>query len=110
VRRCSASNDRDLQVTMFPTSPTGDTSKRSLHADDVAGVCTIYPLGGPPQATGGDGQSNVACGSASAPGGNGGSSSGGGSSGCSTAGAGDAAALLLALAVLAGDRLRRKLT
>ena len=33
--------------TMFPTSPPGETSKRSLEPDDIAGVCFLYPRGEP---------------------------------------------------------------
>jgi MYXO-CTERM domain-containing protein len=29
--------------TMYPTTAAGETSKRTLSADDVAGVCAIYP-------------------------------------------------------------------
>jgi uncharacterized protein (TIGR03382 family) len=32
--------------TMSPTTSVGDVAKRSLSADDVAGVCAIYPGGG----------------------------------------------------------------
>jgi hypothetical protein len=31
--------------TMFPISPPGELSKRSLELDDVAGVCFLYPRG-----------------------------------------------------------------
>ncbi len=31
--------------TMFPSSPPGEISKRSLEPDDVAGVCFLYPRG-----------------------------------------------------------------
>ncbi|MFL5270916.1 MAG: hypothetical protein ACJ79E_02455 [Anaeromyxobacteraceae bacterium] len=31
--------------TMFPSSPPGELSKRSLEPDDVAGVCFLYPRG-----------------------------------------------------------------
>ncbi len=58
--------------TMFPTSPPGEISKRSLEPDDAAGVCFLYPRGEPtpacvgvlPQRTRNDGPSS--CGSASA--------------------------------------------
>lgn len=36
-------------ATMFASAPPGETEKRSLHADDTAGVCAIYPLGMPTQ-------------------------------------------------------------
>ncbi len=32
--------------TMAPTATAGDTNKRTLAADDIEGVCTIYPAGG----------------------------------------------------------------
>lgn len=34
-------------ATMFPTAPLGETSKRVLHDDDIAGMCAIYPRGKP---------------------------------------------------------------
>ena len=89
---------------MFPTSPIGDASKRTLHEDDAQGVCTIYPAGGAPQASGGAGQSGALCGSGGGASTDGGSSGG---SGCSTAGAVDGAAVLLALAALGGLGGRR---
>lgn len=33
------------EATMFPSANTGDIDKRDLAADDVAGLCTIYPAG-----------------------------------------------------------------
>jgi hypothetical protein len=58
--------------TMFPTSPPGETSKRSLEPDDIAGVCFLYPRGEPtpacigvlPQPT--RNETGSSCGSASA--------------------------------------------
>ncbi|MCB9557548.1 MAG: matrixin family metalloprotease [Deltaproteobacteria bacterium] len=35
-------------ATMFRSTGQGDTSQRSLHSDDIAGVCALYPAGGPP--------------------------------------------------------------
>jgi hypothetical protein len=32
-------------ATMFATAPRGETKKRDLHQDDLAGVCAIYPRG-----------------------------------------------------------------
>lgn len=32
-------------ATMFATAPTGETRKRTLHDDDIAGMCAIYPAG-----------------------------------------------------------------
>ncbi len=37
----------DPDAVMFPTAAIGDTNKRSLHADDEQGVCTVYPTGAP---------------------------------------------------------------
>jgi MYXO-CTERM domain-containing protein len=34
-------------ATMEPTAGLGDTDKRTLKPDDVLGVCTMYPAGGP---------------------------------------------------------------
>lgn len=31
------------EATMFATAPVGETNKRSLHDDDIKGVCHIYP-------------------------------------------------------------------
>ncbi len=56
---CAASDAACLtmvQSTMFPTTTPGDTQKRTLNSDDVAGLCDIYPSGG------------CGCGSAGAPG------------------------------------------
>ena len=35
----------DSTATMAATAPAGETSKRALHADDLAGICAIYPRG-----------------------------------------------------------------
>jgi hypothetical protein len=42
-------------LTMYPQTSPGDLEKRTLHADDVAGLCTIYPAerGGSGCASGG---------------------------------------------------------
>jgi hypothetical protein len=37
----------DAAATMFADSPEGETEKRTLEADDINAVCTIYPTGGP---------------------------------------------------------------
>jgi len=34
-------------ATMFAFAPGGQVSKRTLHDDDIQGICTIYPKGGP---------------------------------------------------------------
>jgi predicted Zn-dependent protease len=40
-------------ATMFYATGSGDTSQRSLHSDDMAGICQLYPSGGqaPPECT-----------------------------------------------------------
>ena len=35
-------------ATMYYSAPTEETKKRTLHPDDVAGLCAIYPVGVPP--------------------------------------------------------------
>jgi MYXO-CTERM domain-containing protein len=35
----------DPNATMFASAPSGEISKRKLGADDIAGVCAIYPAG-----------------------------------------------------------------
>jgi uncharacterized protein (TIGR03382 family) len=78
--RCNTSHDA---ITMNPSTGVGDIEKRTLHPDDVAGVCAIYPTG-----------------RSSSPG----SSSSGG---CGTGGGGGGAlAALLAAAALARRRRR----
>jgi Matrixin len=37
----------DPDATMYAFAPNGETRKRLLHADDVSGICAIYPKGGP---------------------------------------------------------------
>ena len=37
----------DSTATMYATAPEGETAKRTLHPDDVQGVCDIYPKGAP---------------------------------------------------------------
>jgi hypothetical protein len=71
----------DRPLVMYPAATPGDTSKRVLTADDRAGVCAIYPVGGP----------TSTCGSQQ--------KSGGG--GCASGEAGGILSALLALAALA---------
>ena len=33
----------DSTATMFATAPEGETSKRTLHSDDIQAICDIYP-------------------------------------------------------------------
>jgi MYXO-CTERM domain-containing protein len=35
----------DASATMAASAPAGETAKRTLHADDLAGICAIYPRG-----------------------------------------------------------------
>lgn len=35
------------ESTMYASAPLGETGKRTLHVDDVAGICAIYPAGEP---------------------------------------------------------------
>ncbi len=41
----------DPDATMYADSPEGETSKRTLEADDIAAVCTVYPAGMPTPGT-----------------------------------------------------------
>ncbi len=34
------------QATMYATAQPGETSKRTLHQDDIDGICFVYPLSG----------------------------------------------------------------
>lgn len=38
-----------LEATMYPTAPHGDLQKRTLAADDLNGLCTIYPVARDPK-------------------------------------------------------------
>ncbi|MEI6226173.1 MAG: matrixin family metalloprotease [Deltaproteobacteria bacterium] len=76
---------------MQPTIPNG-TTRRNLDADDVNGICTIYPRGG----------ATLTCGS----GGGGGGSTSTGGGGCSSGGQGGW--LALAAAALGVFRMRRR--
>jgi MYXO-CTERM domain-containing protein len=37
----------ELDATMYVSAVAGETIKRDLHDDDIAGICTIYPPGAP---------------------------------------------------------------
>jgi hypothetical protein len=37
----------DPTATMYATAPEGETAKRTLHPDDIEGICAIYPKGAP---------------------------------------------------------------
>jgi hypothetical protein len=74
----------DRPLVMYPAALVGDTSKRVLTADDRAGVCTIYPLGGPTSTCGAQTE--------------------GDDGGCASGGAGGILSALLALAALARGR------
>jgi hypothetical protein len=80
--------------TMAATAAPGDTDKRTLAADDVNGVCTIYPAGQPTTTSNGTQAISAA---QSCP-------SGSKSGGCGSGGGGVAS--LLALAALLGRRRR----
>jgi hypothetical protein len=87
----------DRFATMFASAAIGDTHKRDLAEDDVAGVCTMYPAGAPPSPSGGNGASGTAC----QPLATGNSSGGnGGGGGCTSAGPGAAAGPASAAAFL----------
>jgi hypothetical protein len=92
----SAQGCPDRFATMFASAALGDTHKRDLAEDDVAGVCTIYPAGAPPSQAGGNGASGAACLPLSS-----GNGSGGGGGGCASAGPGAAAGPASAAAFLA---------
>jgi hypothetical protein len=40
----------DVNATMHASAPPGETMKRTLAADDVTGICTMYPPGALPEA------------------------------------------------------------
>ena len=40
-------HSRVTAATMFASAPPGETQKRSLHEDDIAALCDIYPAGEP---------------------------------------------------------------
>jgi MYXO-CTERM domain-containing protein len=42
---CSAASPDVQETTMFASAIPGDTRKRDLAPDDMAGACTIYPVG-----------------------------------------------------------------
>jgi hypothetical protein len=86
------SHSPEADATMYASAPMGETSKRSLDADDVQGLCDIYPAGGPPTTCTPSGRIVVAPSSASS------------SSGCASV---SASAWLLA-ALGAGLRRRRR--
>ena len=37
----------ELEATMFASAVAGETLKRDLHADDIEGICAVYPPGTP---------------------------------------------------------------
>jgi hypothetical protein len=43
---CDDASAEEKEATMFASVTTGDTARRTLAADDVAGVCAIYPTAG----------------------------------------------------------------
>ncbi len=42
------------EATMYASAGVGETSKRSLHDNDIQGLCDIYPAGGPTLTCGGE--------------------------------------------------------
>jgi len=78
----------DRPLVMYPAAIPGDTSKRVLTADDRAGVCTIYPLGGPTSTCGSQAESD--------------------DGGCASGGAGGILSALLALGALARHTRRTR--
>ncbi|HEY3447998.1 MAG TPA: myxosortase-dependent metalloprotease, MXAN_2677/MXAN_2678 family [Myxococcales bacterium] len=82
----------DPSSTMFASEALGETNKRVLSADDIDGLCAIYPEGA---------ASSPACPGASGDGGS------GGGGGCSSAGAGGVLGALGLLAALGALRRRR---
>jgi len=94
------------EPTMAPTAGAGDIDKRTLEQDDVSGVCSVYPAGGPTQrATGSPTGDNptatvpVAAAAACPPLVKS-STGGGGGGGCATGGAGGLGLVALALVAL----------
>jgi hypothetical protein len=85
------SHSADPDATMYASAPIGETSKRTLSDDDIAGVCDIYPAGAPPTTCTPSGRIVVA------------PSSGSTSSGCASAAGG-----AWLLAVLGVVRRRRR--
>jgi uncharacterized protein (TIGR03382 family) len=81
----------DQTATMYALAPSGETSKRILHPDDVQGICAIYPKGQPTSVSPG-----VQPPGSAAPGG-----------GCGSSGATSWEALLVAAALIALRRNHR---
>lgn len=48
-------------ATMFNSFSSGDISKRTLHPDDIAGICTLYPSGQPQCAVDSDCPPGLGC-------------------------------------------------
>ena len=92
---------QDITATMYANAALGETQKRDLRPDDVAGVCTIYPAGAAPSPSGGTGKSGTTCAELPT------SSSGTKSGGCGLPASPASAVLLLALAGLARFVRRR---
>jgi MYXO-CTERM domain-containing protein len=87
----------DQTATMFATAPPGDTCKRTLHPDDILGVCTIYPKGQPTSTCLGDPLTLAP-----------GAESDGGGCGCSPRGNSGALEALAGLALLLAWKKRRR--
>ncbi|HEY4059244.1 MAG TPA: MYXO-CTERM sorting domain-containing protein, partial [Kofleriaceae bacterium] len=49
VPLCGLTSDPAItEATMYPFQDPGETKKRSLEADDIAGICTVYPTADDP--------------------------------------------------------------
>jgi hypothetical protein len=96
---CGLGHSAVTEATMFGKTYAGETIKRTLHDDDLAGLAAIYGSGAPPTRP----SQGVSSGSSSNGGG------GGGGGGCSTgASAGDALfAALVSLLFLTSEAARR---
>jgi hypothetical protein len=60
LNACDKATPDQHQSTMFPSADPGDTSKRTLTANDQQAVCDIYPIGTSPQMCG-EGNSSSGC-------------------------------------------------
>ncbi|HEY4182031.1 MAG TPA: hypothetical protein VGM90_34545 [Kofleriaceae bacterium] len=49
VPSCSMASSPDItEATMYPFQDSGETKKRTLEADDIAGICSVYPTADDP--------------------------------------------------------------
>jgi uncharacterized protein (TIGR03382 family) len=66
---CSTASADVQATTMFPSAQPGDTQKRTLGADDVNALCTIYNIDNPPPPPGTGVNGGCNCAAAGRPGG-----------------------------------------